>query len=119
MFKIKASSNSPAVNFDSSSNCLSIIGRSIQENPQAWYADLWSKIEAEINMGSIMKLRLAFEYFNTASAKQIYRLLQQFRENTNELEIIWVYETDDEDMKEAGEDYQEMLESHFTFEILD
>lgn len=114
---IKATKSSPAVNYDSSTKCLNIEGRSIQENPQVWYDDLWIKIEAEIYTERIKKLRLAFEYFNTASAKQIFHLLKKFQANTINETIIWAYESDDEDMKEAGEDYQEMLETEFRFEV--
>ncbi|MEA1873524.1 MAG: DUF1987 domain-containing protein [Bacteroidota bacterium] len=115
---IKPTSYSPSVTYNKNDYCLSICGRSIQENPQAWYDDLWTKIATEITNKKVKKLYLSLEYFNTASAKQIFRLLQKFLKNTSDSRIIWAYEADDEDMKEAGEDYQAMLETEFIFDAI-
>ncbi|MDA3911508.1 MAG: DUF1987 domain-containing protein [Bacteroidales bacterium] len=114
--KMKMDEYSPQVSFDKHSSRLNISGRSVQENPEPWYAELLEKILEEISNNNISSIRFLLDYFNTASAKQLYRLLQNILKSSNSMEIIWAYEPDDEDMKEAGEDFQGMLEATFQFE---
>jgi hypothetical protein len=108
---------SPKVSFEKDLKRLSLSGRSVQENPEPWYTELWEKISQEISNNNLTSIRFLLDYFNTASAKQLYRLLQNILKSPNSIEIIWAYESDDEDMKEAGEDFQEMLETEFRFEV--
>jgi len=117
IIKMKTDDFSPHVSFDKYSNRLEISGRSIQENPEPWYAELWEKMSIEILNNKISSIRFLLDYFNTASAKQLYRLLQNILKTSTSIEIIWAYESDDEDMKEAGEDFQEMLKTEFIFEV--
>lgn len=116
--KMKADEYSPNISFDKSLQQLSIIGRSVQENPEPWYFDLWEKLSDAIEKKQLNSIRFLLDYFNTASAKQLYRLLQKITSSTQTIKVIWAYEADDEDMQEAGEDFQEMLKTKFTFECI-
>jgi hypothetical protein len=107
----------PHVSFEKKLKQLNFSGRSVQENPEPWYTELWEKMSIEIENNNMASIRFLLDYFNTASAKQLYRLLQNILKSPNSIEIIWAYESDDEDMKEAGEDFQEMLETEFRFEV--
>ncbi len=58
------------------------------------------------------------EYFNTSSSKcilDVFKKLENvFKKNNEEgVTINWYYEEDDEDMLEAGEDYQSILKIPF------
>ncbi len=117
--KMKADEYSPKISYDKSIQQLSISERSVQENPEPWYNKLWEQLSDAIATKQLSSIRFLMDYFNTASAKQLYRLLQKITTSSQTVEIIWAYEADDEDMQEAGEDFQEMLKTKFTFECID
>lgn len=117
--KMKADEYSPKISFDKSIAQLNISGRSVQENPEPWYNELWEQLSDAISSKQLSSIRFYLDYFNTASAKQLYRLLQKITSASQSIKIIWAFEADDEDMQEAGEDYQEMLKTKFTFECID
>jgi hypothetical protein len=54
------------------------------------------------------------EYFNTSSSKSLLDLFKRF-EKLSTVEIHWHYDSDDEDMLEAGEDYDHIVEVPFRF----
>jgi hypothetical protein len=61
-------------------------------------------------------VNIKLEYFNTSSSKcilDIFRKLELIHKKGNEVEINWYYEEDDEDMFEAGEDYQSIINIPF------
>jgi hypothetical protein len=121
MYKLylKSTEKSPEVRFVEADNCLSIKGKSLLENPMDWYQALLEEIDKLIEMHPIEKLNLQFDYFNTASAKQIYQLLKSIIAIEKTPQITWLYEAGDEDMKEAGEDYQELLGVKFLIKVED
>ena len=60
---------------------------------------------------------MQLEYFNTSSSKCILDVFKKLENLHNksvaEVIINWYYEEDDEDMLEAGEDYQSILKLPF------
>ena len=60
---------------------------------------------------------MQLEYFNTSSSKCILDVFKKLENLHNksvaEVVINWYYEEDDEDMLEAGEDYQSILKLPF------
>ena len=62
------------------------------------------------------QLRVQLEYFNTSSSKcilDLFKKLEAVRNTGNEVVVLWHYEADDEDMLEAGEDYQAIINLPF------
>jgi hypothetical protein len=56
------------------------------------------------------------EYFNTSSSKcilDVFKKLEAIHKAKNEVEVNWYYEEDDEDMLEAGEDYESIIRVPF------
>ena len=54
------------------------------------------------------RVDMKLEYFNTSSSKcilDLFKRLEKINAPDNSVLINWYYETDDEDMEEAGEDY--------------
>ncbi|NRA11468.1 MAG: DUF1987 domain-containing protein, partial [Crocinitomicaceae bacterium] len=52
------------------------------------------------------------EYFNTSSSKCIldfFKRLEIVNQGSSEVHVNWYFETDDEDMQEAGEDYEAIV----------
>ena len=62
------------------------------------------------------------EYFNTSSSKcilDILRKLEKIHEAGGNVTVTWFYEEDDEDMQEAGEDYQRIVKVPINIEALE
>ena len=61
-------------------------------------------------------VNIRLEYFNTSSSKcilDVFKKLEVIHKAKNEVEVNWYYEEDDEDMLEAGEDYESIIRVPF------
>lgn len=114
--KIEGTPKTPTVNFTADNGVLEIKGRSIPENAVEFYKPLVDWIG---NYGDAAKetteVNVQLEYFNTSSSKcilDVFKKLESINGKTN-ITIKWHYEEDDEDMLEAGEDYQAIINIPF------
>ncbi len=107
----------PSVKLDGTTGIIEIKGRSIPENSIEFYKPLidWlEKYGAAPSASTVVNIQL--EYFNTSSSKcilDIFKRLELISKKGNLVEINWYYEEDDEDMFEAGEDYQSIINLNF------
>ena len=65
-----------------------------------------------------MVMEFDLGYFNSSSTKFLYdiiKILQEMNDSGIPTEIRWVYEEEDIDMKEAGEDLSSLAEIDFKF----
>lgn len=117
ILKVDSTLKSPKVCLDSEKNTFEIIGRSIPENTSEFYAqvlDWMEEYSKAPNPETNFKLKL--EYFNTSSSKcilDICRKIEDMHKEGKNVKISWIYEEYDEDMMEAGEDYQAMVDVPF------
>ncbi len=115
---IEGTPKTPAVSFDAKTGQIEIKGRSIPENSIEFYKPLveWLDKYADIATG-VVNVVIQLEYFNTSSSKcilDVFKKLENLHsKNKTEVVINWYYEEDDEDMLEAGEDYQSILKIPF------
>jgi hypothetical protein len=114
---IEGTSKTPTVNLDPSSGTIEIKGRSIPENSIEFYRPLveWLDEYAK-NPQKKTTVNVQLEYFNTSSSKcilDIFKKLETIKKARNEVIINWYYEEDDEDMLEAGEDYESIIRVPF------
>ena len=107
----------PYVRIDGENGIIEIKGRSIPENSVEFYKPL---IEWLDNYGNspldATSVNVQLEYFNTSSSKcilDIFKKLELVFKKGSKVEINWYYEEDDEDMFEAGEDYQSIISIPF------
>ena len=109
----------PLVNFDPSEGIFEIKGRSSPENSIQFYQQILDVLEEYgKSENDAIIANFAFEYFNTSSSKclfDVFKKLTKLKDSGKELIINWYFEEDDEDMKEAGEDYCDLLELDFNF----
>ena len=79
--------------------------------------------EYKENAQPMTKVIIQLEYFNTSSSKcilDVFKKLEAVHKAKNPVEIHWYYEEDDEDMLEAGEDYESIIRVPFKMvEIVD
>jgi len=114
---IEGTSKTPTVIFNSEEGILELKGRSIPENSIEFYKSLVDSLdEYASNPKDVTKVNMQLEYFNTSSSKcilDIFKKLETIHKLGKEVVINWYYEEDDEDMLEAGEDYQAIIKVPF------
>ncbi len=114
---IEGTPKTPKVNFDPEKGSLLLKGRSIPENSIEFYRPLvdWlDRYTASPKAKTVCEIQL--EYFNTSSSKcllDLFKKLEQMNNSGADVVINWYYEEDDEDMLEAGEDYQSIINVPF------
>jgi hypothetical protein len=114
---IEGTAKTPTVNFDKEHGVLVLRGRSIPENSIDFFKPLNEWIEgssAAPKPATTVDVRL--EYFNTSSSKCIldfFKKLEAINGNGTDVHVNWYFEEDDEDMEEAGEDYQAIISLPF------
>ena len=93
-------------------------GRSIPENSIEFYKPLinWTE-NYSASTPSKTVLNVQLEYFNTSSSKCLLDIFKKLERIDNPVTINWYYEEDDEDMLEAGEDYDAIID--ITFKMIE
>jgi hypothetical protein len=114
---IEGTSKTPSVKFNSDQGIFEIKGRSIPENAVEFYKPLvdWLDIYKESPLNKTV-VNISLEYFNTSSSKcilDVFKKLEAIHKAKHEVEVNWYYEEDDEDMLEAGEDYESIIRIPF------
>ncbi|HQV39071.1 MAG: DUF1987 domain-containing protein [Flavobacteriales bacterium] len=114
---LDGSPKTPTVHFDGATGQLELRGRSIPENSIEFYKPLidWVDHYARSPKANT-RLRVQLEYFNTSSSKcilDLFKKLETVRSRGGDVIVEWHYEADDEDMLEAGEDYQAIINLPF------
>ena len=116
---IQATSVTPYVELDASSGVLAFKGRSAPCACLDFYYPIIAFIDKAFTSGlESITANFAFEYFNTSSSKclfDIIKRLAQFERSGISVEVNWFYEEEDEDMRETGEDYEEVLGLSFNY----
>ncbi len=114
--------DSPKVNFSIENGKLEISGKSLPEDVSAFYEPIleWLNNYAK-NPQPETELTFKFTYFNTASSKlilDILTVLEKMKDDGNKVLVNWYYPEYDEDMRDAGIEYSEMIDvpfKHFSF----
>jgi hypothetical protein len=116
---IEGTAKTPAIHF--LAGTLEISGKSIPENSIEFYQPLYNWLDQygqQPEKSTALKVRL--EYFNTSSSKcllDVFRKLEAIQKSgKSNVTVIWMYEEEDEDMMEAGEDYREIVAVAFEIE---
>ncbi len=112
-YYLSATHKTPKISCDAKTGDLYIAGRSIPENSIEFYAPLirWLNEYAQAPCHET-KMRVQLEYFNTSSSKclvDVFRKLELLQKGNSKVNVTWMYEDDDEDMLESGEDFKEIL----------
>jgi hypothetical protein len=116
-YSIDGTPKTPTISFDLGSGVLEIKGRSIPENSIEFYKPLVDALDKYAGSPkSATNVNIQLEYFNTSSSKcilDVFKKLENINKNGSAVIINWHYEEDDEDMLEAGEDYQAIINVPF------
>jgi hypothetical protein len=116
--------DSPEVILDQEGRRFEISGKSLPEDVVDFYQPVlnWlNQYRKSPNPRTEFSFRLI--YFNTASSKlilDILMILEEMAEEGHEVLVKWLSLTSDEDMQEAGREYEEMVDvpfEHLTYEM--
>jgi hypothetical protein len=114
---IEGTPKTPTIKFDPSSGVLELKGRSIPENSIEFYKPVIDVLDKYASSPKpVTNVNVQLEYFNTSSSKcilDLFKKLESINNNGSAVTINWHYEEDDEDMLEAGEDYQAIINVPF------
>ena len=114
---IEGTAKTPTVKFDAATGVMEIKGRSIPENSIEVYKPIVDWLdEYAAGAKETTQVNVQLEYFNTSSSKcilDVFKKLEAINKGKSEVTINWYYEEDDEDMLEAGEDYESIIRVPF------
>lgn len=114
---IQKNDNSPEIILDQENNLFLISGTSVLENAHKIYEPIlnWFKNYFKApNKNTTLTLNL--NYLNSSSSIFIMKLILIFEENdtnTNDLKIIWKYETEDELLRDRGIEFKKSTNINF------
>jgi len=117
--RIEPADDTPLVIMDKEKEVFEISGKSMPEDVVSFYQPVFDWIDA-YKKDPLEKTVLVFKliYFNTASSKVFLDLLMKFEsiiEKGFEVEVKWHSLNNDEDMQDAGEEYEEMTGLKFEY----
>ncbi len=124
---IEPTANSPRIVLDPEARAFEFSGESRPENVRKFYLPILEWLESytteqenlqedERTFG--LQCQFNFEYFNSTSAKyilDIFKSLNAIAALGIEIEIKWLYEEDDEDMLEVGQEMSRMSKLSFDY----
>ncbi|MBF0194204.1 MAG: DUF1987 domain-containing protein [Magnetococcales bacterium] len=113
---IEATERSPEINFNFQDNVYLIKGESYPEDVPAFFGPNINQLKDHLADMDSGKVTFNFEliYFNSTSAKvimQLFDLLEDSADNGVDVTVNWIFESDDDNMEELGEEFGEDLES--------
>ena len=114
---IAATVKTPEIQFLAEENRLILSGRSIPENAVDFYRPVleWAQT---IGSDTPLTVQVQLEYVDTSSSKCLLDLFKRL-EASESLQVQWYFDADDEDMLEAGEDYDHIVGVPFKFVEVD
>ena len=121
--RIDKTSNTPFVHLDADTGKMEIKGRSVPENPLDFYSPLneWLERFSAQAAERVLSMDVSLEYFNTSSSKcllDVFKKIVSIQKMGAAVEINWWCEEFDDDMIEAGKDYQDLLNVPFNIKII-
>ncbi len=118
---VEATKMTPQIELDPDKKVFSLTGNSRPENPMQFYKPMFEWLNAFFEETSEkMIFEVKMDYFNTSTSKillDLFELFEKFAES-KDLHVIWYYQSDDEEMQEAGEELLDLVEiSHEIKEV--
>lgn len=116
---IPETDDSPKVILDREKNIFEISGQSIPEDVCAFFKPVLDWLR-DYSANPLPETTMDFKlsYFNTASSKlllDIFMILAELPGSRQKVLINWHYPVYDEEMKEAGIEYSEMVDLEFRY----
>jgi hypothetical protein len=119
--RIESTRHTPLVIVDETAGSIEIAGVSIPENAYVFFRPVEDFIEAldpENSKGIAFTFRL--EYMNTLSSKAFLDYMRTVKDLKQiPLTVTWEYYSDDEEMRDHGETFSEIVDIPFNYKAID
>lgn len=116
-FHIHATDKTPEIVLDFKSGDLSLTGRSIIKDIPDFYKILLDALDQYTdNPAPITIAHIQLDYFGELSSKslmEVFRKLESIHRIKSDVSINWYYSFEDKDMRETGEDFENLLNIPF------
>jgi hypothetical protein len=118
---VEATKMTPQIELDPDKKVYSLTGNSRPENPMQFYKQMFDWLNSYFESATEkMTFEVKMDYFNTSTSKILLDLFELFEKyaESKDIHVIWYYQSDDEEMQEAGEELLDLVElSHEIKEI--
>ncbi len=112
--RYEATATTPYFDFDFEKGLMTLTGVSVSSDPIQFYQPIHELLDEYVKEpAAITVIDIKLDYFNSTSAKCLLDLFKKAEKLGNTATIIWRYEKDDEDLKEAGKEYSEIVKVPF------
>jgi hypothetical protein len=115
--RIESTEDTPSIAFNENGN-LSMSGRSLPEDAFSFYEPVLNWLKAySANPAPQTIININLEYFNTASAKQVFKIVTMLSEigKKQKVTVKWHYDEGDKDMHASGERFSKLSDIPFEF----
>ncbi len=117
--RIQPTPKTPEIIFDPGNELFKIRGKSIPDDAESFYSPILNWFDDYlVNPNEKTTVVIDLEYFNISSSKRLLFILYKLNElqlTKNNVRIKWMYNENDEDMFEVGQDYAFMVKIPFDF----
>ncbi len=117
----EATKYTPYILLDPQSGMLEIKGKSYPENTFDFYQPVmdWMAEYFTAHVCDRTTVNMEIIYFNSSSSKLFFDLFDLLEEahDSNEIEINWIYDEENESAEESGQDFKEDFE-HLNFNLV-
>ncbi|ETR74025.1 MAG: lipoprotein [Candidatus Magnetoglobus multicellularis str. Araruama] len=114
---INKTKTTPEINFDCNTHQLSISGHSYPENISEFYGSIFMWLEEyldQVDEDQSITVNIDLTYFNSTSSKVMMDMFDIFDEAVDDgknITLNWIYDKEDPDSLEFGEEFQDNLEN--------
>ena len=119
ILRIEKETKTPFIELDPGKGVLTMEGRSIPEDPEAFYNVVYSSmLEYYKSPQKLTTFHFQFEYINSGSSKFILRffnLIKTQYDKGHDCVVNWYYEEDDENILDLGKHYENTFKLPFKF----
>jgi len=109
--EIAPTRRTPEISFDCKNHMLAIRGKSYPSNISECYGPVFSWLKKYLgNLGEEeCTVNIELIYFNSSSSKALLDFFLMLEEAGKNIVVNWIYDEDDEDNMEYGEEFQDDL----------
>ena len=115
--EIQERDDTPYVRLDAEEGYCTMVGKSFPPDVSKFFEPIIKWIDA-LKEAEVKDLSFTFklDYYNTASSKMMLDMLYKLEELMQDgasVEVVWYYPDDDEDMLDAGEEFERLVDLPF------
>jgi hypothetical protein len=107
------------IKFQHKSGELEITGRSYPEDTRKFFGPVLAWIDSFCSSGpENVRFNIKLNYFNSSSYKPLFDILSKLKtiqENGTRVHVEWHYKNGDDDMLEAGQEFEDLTELKFNY----